>query len=290
MSETRSSEKYLVSAKLRESVLPTNKEVLQLYFFKRSFLQQTDAKFISKIPTFQDVKYDVAADVKTLWTKASSPILSKSRIQAKLRNIVQKFNATKKRASKSGKKNLREDWFSELFDISPCKCKSSANPLVLFWKGKYACKCPFQQRIHEKEFEFLKDQRSNRRMTITAEIDVAYQKQENALALKRKAVVNEQLKVKKRRRGRPRKDANKQPITTEKDGDVALVQATAKHMYEEFSGATENSSLMKTLGPAENVTKTKSKLADRRSTSLRQQADQLIPEGFKRTGTSQSSV
>ena len=125
----------------------------------------------------------------------------------------------------------------------------------------------------------MKDQRSNRRMIITAEIDVAYQKQENALALKRKAVVNEQLEVKKRRRGRPRKDANKQPITAEKDGDVA----TAEDMYEELS---ENSSLMKTLGPAENVTKTKCKLADRRSTSLRQQADQLTPEDFKRTGTS----
>ena len=268
MSETRSSEKYLVSAKLRESVLPTNKEVLQHYSFKRSFLQQADAKFISKAPTFQDVTYDVAADATNLWTKTSLPTLSKSRILVKLRDIVQKFNATgtKKRSSKSGKKNLREDWISELFDISPCKC--NANPSVLFWNGKYTCKCPFQQRIPEKEFEFLKDQRSNRRMIITAEIDVAYQKQENALAPKRKAAGDEQLEVKKRRWERPRKDANKQPITAEKDGKVALVEATVEDMYEEFSCATENSSLMKTLGPAENVTKTKCKLPDRRSTSL----------------------
>ena len=78
MSETRSSKKYLVSAKLRESVLPTNKEVLQQYFLIPSFLQQTDAKFISKVPTFQDVKHDVAADVTNVWTKASLPILTRS--------------------------------------------------------------------------------------------------------------------------------------------------------------------------------------------------------------------
>ena len=98
MTATRSSEKYLIAAELRETVLPTNKEVLQHYFFKRNIIQQTNAKFLKKFPEFTDLKYEVAADVAKLWIKASLPILSKSRIEPKLFDIVNKLRAAKKRA------------------------------------------------------------------------------------------------------------------------------------------------------------------------------------------------
>ena len=133
MTATRSSEKYIKAAELKENVLPTNEEVLQHYFFKRNVIQHTNAKFFKKISTeFTDLKYEVAADVAKLWIKASLPILSKSRIETKLFNIVNKLRAAKKRAIKSQSQSLTETWLYELFDISACKCKNSANPNMQF--------------------------------------------------------------------------------------------------------------------------------------------------------------
>ena len=93
MTATRSSEKYIKAAELKENVLPTNEEVLQHYFFKRNVIQQSahKRKFFKKFPEFTDLKYEVATDVAKLWIKASLPILSKSRIETKLFDIGNKF-------------------------------------------------------------------------------------------------------------------------------------------------------------------------------------------------------
>ena len=139
MSATRSSEKYIKAAQLKENVLPTNKEVLQQYFFKRNVIQHRNAKFFKKFTEFTDLKYEVAADVAKLWIKASLPILLKSRIETKLFDIVNKLRAAKKRAIKSQSQSFTETWLFELFDISACKCKNSANPNMQFWNGKFAC-------------------------------------------------------------------------------------------------------------------------------------------------------
>ena len=159
MTATRSSEKYIKAAELKENVLPTNEEVLQHYFFKRNVIQHTNAKFFKKFPEFTDLKYEVATDVTKLWIKASLPILSKSRIKTKLFDIANKLRAAKKRAIKSQSHSLTETWLFELFDISACKCKNSANPNMQFWNGKFACSCPFEHRIPAEEIDFLRDQR-----------------------------------------------------------------------------------------------------------------------------------
>ena len=124
----------------------------------------------------------MAADVAKLWIKGSLPILSKSRIETKLFEIVNKLRAAKKRAIKSQSQSLTETWLFELFDISACKCKNSANSNMQFWNGKFACFCP---------------------MILTSKVDIAHRKQqEKKIAEKRK---NEQPKLLKKRRGRPRK-------------------------------------------------------------------------------------
>ena len=115
MTATRSSKKYIKAAELKENVLPTN-EALH-YFFKRNVIQHTNAKFLKKFPEFTDLKYEVAADVAKLWIKASLPIISKSRIETKLFDIVNKLRAAKKRAIKSQSQSLTETWLLELFDI-----------------------------------------------------------------------------------------------------------------------------------------------------------------------------
>ena len=89
MTATRSSEKYVIAAELKENVPPTNEEVLQ-HYCKRNVIQHTNAKFFKKFLVFSDLKYEVAADVAKLWIKASLPILSKSRIETTLFDIVNK--------------------------------------------------------------------------------------------------------------------------------------------------------------------------------------------------------
>ena len=72
------------------------------------FITQTQ----SFIKNFQ--KYEAPSDVAKLWIKASLPILSKSRIETKLLDIVDKLRAAKKRAIKSQSQSLTETWLFEL--------------------------------------------------------------------------------------------------------------------------------------------------------------------------------
>ena len=187
-------------------MLPTNEEVLKHYYFKRSFLQQTSAKFITKCPEFNDLKYEAVTDVVTLWIKSSLLTLLISRIQTKLLDIVKKLRAAKRRAIKNKPQSFMELCLSELFDISSCKCKKSVNPEVKFWNGKFACICPYEKRIPEKELEFLEDQRSVRRMILTSRIDFAHQRQRVEINLKKRRATEEQWpRGVKRRSGRPKK-------------------------------------------------------------------------------------
>jgi len=91
------------------------------------------------------------------------PVLSKSRIQTKLLDIVKKLKSAKKRARKNKKEILTEKWMSKLIDVSACKCKRSSDLTVQFWNGKYACAYPFENCIPAKEFNFLIDQRNDKK-------------------------------------------------------------------------------------------------------------------------------
>ena len=144
-------------------------------------------KVFKKFPEFTDLKYKVAVDVAKLWIKASLPILSKSRIETKLFDIVNKLRAAKKRAIKSQSQLLTETWLFELFDIPACKCKNSASPNMHFWNGKFACSCPFEHRIPAEEIDFLRDQRERecRNMMLTSKVDIAHKKQQEKKELER---------------------------------------------------------------------------------------------------------
>ena len=216
----------------------------------------------------------MAADVAKLWIKASLPIVSKSRIETKLFDIVNKLRAAKKRAIESQSQSLTETWLFELFDISACKCKNSANPNMQFWNGKFACSCPFEHWIPAEKIDFLKDQRESRNMILTSKVDIAHRKQqEKKIAKKRK---NDQPELLKKRTGKPRKVliTSERLPTTGHNEEVEL----------ELVGDNEFCCVINKpkIQVAEIVTKTKCVLADRRCTSLRQQADQLTGTGKPR--------
>ena len=150
-----------------------------------------------------------------------------------------------------------------------------------FWNGKFACSCPFEHRIPAEEIDLLRDQRESRNMVLTSKVDIAHRKQqEKKIAEKRK---NEQPELLKKRRERPRKvliTSEQLPTTGHNEGvELELVG-------DEFCCVINKPKIQ----VAEIVTKTKCVLADRRCTSLRQQADQLTPENFENPETSKSSI
>ena len=60
-------------------------------------------------------------------------------------------------------------WFEQV------QCKISDHPKI--HQTKVLCPCPFEDRVPEKEASFLKDQRGERRMMISASKDLIHTKQ-----------------------------------------------------------------------------------------------------------------
>ena len=78
--------------------------------------------------------------------------------QNKLKNVFEKFLTARKRAKKF-KCSINKDWFDKLFDLS--RCRYEILETVSTYRGKLLCTCKFDDRIPEKEIEFLKDQWSS---------------------------------------------------------------------------------------------------------------------------------
>ena len=105
MALTRSalSSAFIKYEKLAGNVLPTNMDVLNHYYFESKRLSETNRKFIRKAPAFNDVKKKIVQDVADLWMKASFSTVSLIRIVTKLKQLIKKFNLTRKKSKKDKK-------------------------------------------------------------------------------------------------------------------------------------------------------------------------------------------
>ena len=74
--------------------------VLNHYYFESKRLSETNPKLTRKAPAFNDVKEKVVQEVADLWMQASFPTVSLTRIETKLKQLIKKFNLTRKRANK----------------------------------------------------------------------------------------------------------------------------------------------------------------------------------------------
>ena len=107
--------------KLPNDKLPTNRQVLQLYYFAREkMMKEADT---TKVPTFNQTKSIVIDVVKSLWDKASLPYVGDDRISQMLYNLfdnVCKLQSQPKdrQNSPSFLKKFDSFWtkFSELFE------------------------------------------------------------------------------------------------------------------------------------------------------------------------------
>ena len=126
-------------------------------------------------------------DVAVIWEKANVPMISEQRIQAKFKDLINRYEAARKYEINRGKK-IDEKWLNEFFDICRCKCIIAEKPVIN--RKKLQCNCAYENRIPEEEILFIKDQRRDRKIYI-CNVDMGYEKQRTEKAAHRQKTVCE---------------------------------------------------------------------------------------------------
>ena len=140
--------------------MPLQKEVIWHFEYLRGKLSEKSVKFQKKAPGYNDVRVQLLDDIISLWVKSGLPVLSKIRIETKLKEMLQKWKLASKRARKSKGDLANCNWLDQLFDICKCKCKYEK---VKVHQGKVLCSCSFEDRVPAVEIDFLMDQRGERK-------------------------------------------------------------------------------------------------------------------------------
>lgn len=170
------------------NVLPTYCDVMRLYLSYREIFKDES----NKDPSVLDICKKVIIDVKSIWQKASLPVISDQRIIQKLKDYNEKYKVIKKNKSVSKIKTFKNNSL-KLFDISSCKCATFNS-----------CNCKIKVPIIERQY--LQDQRGERRMMI-GKVDVKTTKKiEKSL---------ERKEIEKRRFEMKIKDMNSEYLTVQ---------------------------------------------------------------------------
>ena len=93
--------------------------------------------------------------------------------QNKRKNVIEKFLTARRRAKKF-KCSINKDWFDKLFDLP--RCRFQILETVGTYRGKLLSTGKFDDRLPEKEIEFLKYQRWSRKMILSESQDVVFNK------------------------------------------------------------------------------------------------------------------
>ena len=121
------SDAYKSSQKPKEldnNVLPLNSKLTSHYFLRNS-LSESNRGFLNKIPTFGDIK-KLFNDAVGLWRKSDLPIVSKQRVGAKMKELIDRYTAARKKFLKRGDAKIDEVWLKNLrrcniSDVAPLK-------------------------------------------------------------------------------------------------------------------------------------------------------------------------
>ena len=149
---------------LKSNVLPTYKDVMKCYLY---FMQKLREKNNGKQPSLKEISEMLSKKIEDLWKKASIPSVSHERVlkmfhdyHRKYRNLVKNIKPKMTDVFKAKVGAFKDNAAKTLFDISACKCADIAG-----------CICPKIRKVPIKEQEFLTDQRTTRKMYMSA-IDV----------------------------------------------------------------------------------------------------------------------
>nr|CAH7743086.1 unnamed protein product [Callosobruchus chinensis] len=141
----------------RAKTLPTYEDVLRCYASVRSELKGDG----SKQPKSSIIADIVAKKLEQLWQRASLPVLTRPRIKDMILSYNNKYQTIIKPCKSRQNTNLtaKLEKFKadaqKLFDICYCKCAD-----------KISCKCEKTKKIPALEWDFIIDQRGQRKMAI----------------------------------------------------------------------------------------------------------------------------
>ena len=93
-------------------------------------MSDSNLRFLTKIPSFADLKDGLTNDVTKIWNKANLPIFRKQRIEAKVKCLITQFETARKRAKRRILNEASEEWLQNLLDISKCKCLIDRLPKI----------------------------------------------------------------------------------------------------------------------------------------------------------------
>ena len=280
---TRKLDDLSYAREMKRNALPLQKEVIWHFIYLRGKLSENSVKFQKKAPGYNDVRVQLLDDIIGLWVKSGLPVLSRIRVETKLKEMLQKWKLASKRAKKSKGDLTNCSWLNQLFDICKCKCKYEK---VQVHQGKVLCSYSFENRVPAVEIDFLMDQRGEREMMLGWSKDINF--------------TNKAIE-KKRREG---KEPDTRPFSTSGTNSKAVVATyvtTTKLRKRNIAevGESENASdaenasgceardptfSLKPVTGGKKYVKVKTSkvsaesciLADRRLASIRQQSDQLL--------------
>lgn len=100
---------------------------------------------------------EVAGSVTRIWKQAFLPVIDEDSVSRKIRTLFAKYRKLMKSSTskyfESMKSSFKNKHEKLLFDICRCKCDDI-----------YACKCPYQHKVPNREKHFLIDQRTSRKL------------------------------------------------------------------------------------------------------------------------------
>jgi len=153
---TRSTTEHSIfgqAAELPERQLPTCADVFRTYCWLQTQSEQ---------PTKVSDRIKLLAElVKDVYSKASIPTVKLHSISVHIKRITDKVNQLEKYPmSKRSSQSFQEKvhGFNNLFDVCTCKCFDTGI------HDRSSCKCPLPMKIPVLEWDFWKDQKSDRRM------------------------------------------------------------------------------------------------------------------------------
>ena len=155
-------------SELKDNALPTYEDVIKCFLYKRCLLKEK----CKKDPSAKEISVELAGEIEVIWSKASIPCITTTRIiqlildyHQKYRNLLKQMKGRKNVTSYNERcKNFVEAG-KKLFDI--CSCK--------YFNLKF-CNCSKDRKVPSLEHYFLIDQRGENKMIIGANDKITTEK------------------------------------------------------------------------------------------------------------------
>ena len=86
---TRKLDDLSYAREIKRNALPLQKEVIWHFEYLRGKLSENSVKFQKKAPGYNNVTVQLLDDIIGLWVKSGLPVLSRIRVETKLRDVAE---------------------------------------------------------------------------------------------------------------------------------------------------------------------------------------------------------